>query len=237
MKNMNFNLSIILPFYKKLDVFREVLPLNSRYLIRNGLEVIIVMDDPEGKQGLVELIMDYPEINWILICNERHHEWRNPAKAINSGIRRSSKEHILIMSPESEMLTDLPALLLNKVKNKTDVFASGYFLKKDTSPKKYPYGSILVKRSHLEAIGGYNEEENLWGGEDDNIRFRLEMYGLRNISCPDALVAHHGSSGPEKGIKKNPGAAIKRLLKKQKLNMRNTDCFSNISPSLSTAAF
>lgn len=39
----NFDVSVVIPFYKKLKAFKRVFPRNRKYFERNGIEVIIVM--------------------------------------------------------------------------------------------------------------------------------------------------------------------------------------------------
>ena len=40
----NFDVSVVIPFYKKMAEFRRVFPLNRKYFERNGIEVVIVLD-------------------------------------------------------------------------------------------------------------------------------------------------------------------------------------------------
>ena len=49
----NFDVSIVMSFYKRYTEFRKVLPHNAPYLQRNGIEVIIVLDDPDEKSELL----------------------------------------------------------------------------------------------------------------------------------------------------------------------------------------
>jgi hypothetical protein len=52
------------------------------------------------------------------------------------------------------------------------------------------YGSICGPRTAFEAIGGYDEALTGWGGDDDNLRVRLEMAGHTLLACPDARLLH-----------------------------------------------
>ena len=78
----NFDVSIVMSFYKRYTEFRKVLPHNAPYLQRNGIEVIIVLDDPDEKSELLMLLQNYPFINWKLIINERKHAPRNHASVL-----------------------------------------------------------------------------------------------------------------------------------------------------------
>lgn len=79
----NFNLSVIIPFYKKMEEFRRVFPINRKYFERNGIEVVIVLDTPDEREELLSYIMQFPFINWRVIMNDKPHDWRNPAKPLN----------------------------------------------------------------------------------------------------------------------------------------------------------
>ena len=63
-----------------------------------------------------------------------------------------------------------------------------------------PYGSIMVCKEDLMKIGGYDESLLLWGGDDDNIRARLEMSGLKKLFLPEVRLIHRekGNDGFEK---------------------------------------
>ncbi|MCS2920948.1 hypothetical protein NXV62_06475 [Bacteroides fragilis] len=88
----NFDVSIVMSFYKRYTEFRKVLPHNAPYLQRNGIEVIIVLDDPDEKSELLMLLQNYPFINWKLIINERKHAPRNHASVLNVGLKHATKK-------------------------------------------------------------------------------------------------------------------------------------------------
>lgn len=193
----NFDVSVILPFYKKIDEFKKVLPLNAAFFQRNGIEVVISMDDDSQEDELISLIRQYPFINWKVIINRQKHEWRNPCKAINVGIKNSSKKYILVCSPESEFFTDaifLMRRMLEYYENHfaigTVTFAYGYEVSEENLSFHIPYGSIMAKKEDLIAIKGYDEALNKWGGDDDNIRARLEFNGVKKLLMPEVKLIH-----------------------------------------------
>lgn len=85
----NFGLSVVIPFYRKKREFKSVFPKNRKYLERNGIEVVIVLDTPEESLELQDFILQYPFVNWRIVMNDKPHEWRNPAKPLNVGIKSS----------------------------------------------------------------------------------------------------------------------------------------------------
>lgn len=178
----------------------RVFPGKASYFQRNGIEVIIAADEPSEQDELLSYICRYPLINWKVIVNPNDHSWRNPAKALNVGIRMASKKYILVMDPELECYTDVIYILRKHLDSYPEHFAVGQVLFTDLEQEitseninrfnMLPYGSIMVQKQHLEAIGGFNENYIIWGGEDDNIRKRLELAGIKKLFYPEAILIH-----------------------------------------------
>ena len=197
----NFEVSVVMPFYKKLNEFKIVLPKNQPFFQRNGIEVIIVMDEDSEEKSLIKYIRQYPFINWKVIVNHDKHEWRNPSKAINVGIRNASKDFILVCSPESEFITDAIYIMRKKLEYYPAHFAIGTV--SFTAIECYTelsnstfieYGSIMAKKEAFCAVTGYDESLTKWGGDDDNIRIRLEMQGIKKILLPEVKLLHKEKS-------------------------------------------
>ncbi len=186
----NYDLSVILPFYKKLEEFKRVLPQNAPYFQRNGIEVIVVMDEPSEEAGVVELLKSYPFINWRLIVNDAAHPWRNPAKAINVGIRHAQRSKVLVMSPESLLESDVVELLAEHVAAKPRSFATGIVRFENGKGYWITAGSICAPRRALEEVGGYDESYTEWGADDDDVRIRLKRAGYRGRQLLSARVFH-----------------------------------------------
>lgn len=196
----NFDVSVVIPFYKKLKAFKRVFPRNRKYFERNGIEVIIVMDCPEEKEELLTYIQGFPFINWKVIYNDKPHDWRNPTKPINVGIKFATKKYIMVCSPESEFYTDAILQLRTGLENYQGHYAIGTvcfaddYVKIDNNTIKFylfiPYGSIMVEKSFLYQLKGYDESLNRWGGDDDNIRARLELSGIEELFMPEVKLVH-----------------------------------------------
>lgn len=196
----NFDLSIIMSFYNRCEEFSRILPQNAKYLQRNGIEVIIVMNEPTEKQQVLDLIKQYPFINWKLIVNEQEHTSRNHAPVLNVGIRHATKKYILQIAPEVEYYTDV----ILQMRELLEYYPGHYALasmayiptEMEVSKKNIGflnflfYGNIMVERKYMEQINGYDETFLKWGGEDDNIRARLDLIGLKRLVLPEAKTLH-----------------------------------------------
>ena len=164
----NFDVSVVIPFYKKMAEFRRVFPLNRKYFERNGIEVVIVLDTPLESEELLSYIQQYPFVNWRIVMNDKPHEWRNPAKPLNVGIRHATKKYVMVCSPESEMVTDVIYILRKSFDDYSNYphYAIGRVcftdeeeitVKTFNNYRSIPFGSIMFEREHAEQIHGYDE--------------------------------------------------------------------------------
>jgi hypothetical protein len=219
----SLRLSVILPWFRKLEEFRQVLPFNAAAWRRSDLEVILVLDEPSEEGPLLELLRTEPEIGWKVIVNDQPHPWRPPCKAINVGLRHARGRFVLVASPESAYVGDVPAAVLDTLEAFPDAVVMGrvgfarlgevaglqdlaaLFRQRATAlveTQSY-YGSMAMAREAITAIGGYDETFTTWGGDDDNVRVRLEMAGRPLIGCPELKLLH--LSLGDRPTSRNPG--------------------------------
>jgi len=52
------------------------------------------------------------------------------------------------------------------------------------------YGSLCCAREAFDAVGGYDESFEEWGGDDDDFRVRLEMAGRQLLACTALRLLH-----------------------------------------------
>lgn len=53
----NFDVSVVMPFYKKMKEFRRVFSKNLPYFQRNGIEIVIAMDEDSEKEELTNVVL------------------------------------------------------------------------------------------------------------------------------------------------------------------------------------
>ncbi len=197
-------LSIIMPFYKRVESLALSLIYNEQHLAKPGIELVLCLDEPTQEQEVIALMKSYTNISCKVIVNDNDHTWRNPSKAINVGILNASGRHCLVMSPESIFANDLPSELSHVIKEvSSGAFSVGQILWMTKQDLRIPlvnmykdstdltfYGSICVPTIYLKSIRGYDETNLLWGADDDNIRKRLQLHGLNKIECANAKMIH-----------------------------------------------
>jgi hypothetical protein len=203
-------LSVVVPFYKRIEDFRRVLPLNQRYLAREDVEVVLVLDEPTEEHAVLDVVRTAAGIRFRVLVNDREHAWRTPCCAINVGVRHAAGDHVLVVSPESAFVGDVPAevlavqdaepgcAVLGRVAFATfDELArrgsvETAFTESELDPPIY-FGSVCAPRSVFRVLRGYDERISEWGGDDDNIRIRMAMIGTPIFRDEDLRILHLGS--------------------------------------------
>lgn len=205
-------LSYVLPFYRRLADFRAALRYNLSTFSRPECEVVLVVDDPSDADETVELARDTPGIRWRVLVNPRPHSWRSPSKPLNVGIRHATGQHVLVTSPESVFVDDPVALLartppaarpgamlLGRLSlavhgelGGTDRASLAAAFEADQRHRASPifWGSLCAPRAALHAVTGYDESLTKWGGDDLNLRLRLQLHGLAMVPRPDLRLIH-----------------------------------------------
>jgi hypothetical protein len=199
------NLSIVLPFYHKLEEFKQTLPHNKEFFVE-GMELIIPIDEPDSEPALKEFLDSQNlQIPYVLKSNMETHDWRNPAKAINVGIKLSTRERIVVMSPETLCVSNLYKELYDRctLHNFTLGRVGWVSLKSierhgidslnslfDRINSSDYYGSICVFKQSLELVQGYNEAFIKWGGDDDELRQRLTQNHIEPLRVDSAKALH-----------------------------------------------
>ena len=200
-------LSVVMPFYKRLRAFELALRHNHANLQgtpERATEVVLVLDEPSEEESVLQVVKDYPQLAWRVLVNRKEHAWRNPSVPINVGLRHARGDYVLIMSPESIHVTNVPRLLCETAADSGGDMAIGKICwcerrvveekgaaraYAETEPKRF-YGSACAPRAAFEAVRGYDESNKSWGCDDDNVRARLMLRGLKLKYTPFARAIH-----------------------------------------------
>ena len=227
------DLTILLPFYKRVDAFAIALQNNARF-IRANTEVLLVQDDPSDLSELLALVGKYPNIHWQIQSNLVEHSWRNPAKPLNVGIRKARAPVIFIASPETIWLTDVPNILFEKCNAQPkkhhygDIVLSpnGILPSIDEFQKasRLSCGSLCVRKEHLEQVRGYDESLQGWGADDDNLRRRLQASKIYAEKHPEAMSVHFNGSNKHRFYSADTEQRLRELLNPQELAPNSENC-------------
>ncbi len=192
-----FDVSIVMPFYEKLNDFKKVLPKNAQYFQRNGIEIVIVLNDSNEEKDLLKFIKKYPFINFKILINRKSHQKYNYGKVLNVGIRAASFDYILILNPKVELINDIIYKLRYVMSFYPKTFVSGINTSinyNDTNSdltKKWEFNeSIMVKKSDLLSIKGYNENFEDCIVQNEQVSRRLELSGVQKMKILDAKMVY-----------------------------------------------
>ena len=169
----NFDLSIVVPLGDRLESFVESLPLRTAYYERNGIEVVLLVDEDADCRSLLACIRKYPFISWKVVSGS----WQNSAVAYNEGIRQSIKTYMLLMFPESLFQTDV----IYELRETLDEYPLHYAV-------GFSYGCLMVKKEFLDLVGGYDEQFDVPEGAEENLCRRMELADIHRLYYPSALL-------------------------------------------------
>lgn len=213
-------LSVVMPFYRRLGELTRVLAMNEPYLARSDVEVVLVMDDPEDEESVLALVRASSRVKWRVLVNDEAHDWRPPCRALNVGLRGARGDTVLVVSPESAFVGDVPSEILQVMAAEPgcavcgevafasfgaleahagDVDAAFAAIRVAEAP--IYYGSVAAPRSLFRLVHGYDESLQQWGGDDDNLRARFAIAGAEIFRDEDLKVLH--LSAEERGAR-NP---------------------------------
>lgn len=204
-----YDLTIIIPFFHKIEEFRSSLKINSSQF-EKALEVLVLVDHKINTRSL-NYTKKYKNINFTFHINSENHPWRNPSVPINYGIKKAKGKYIMIFSPESIFVNNIVDILYqNCVKHKNIftygniIFTSHAYYKSHSMESLFDkktnitndfigpvgFGSICCSKNNFKKVGYYNEDFILWGGEDDNVRIKLINNGIDGINIKKSKMIH-----------------------------------------------
>lgn len=174
--------TVVVPTVDRVDLLRRCL----RGL--QGADVIVVHDGDDG----VRALLDELGVRGLQIAE------RGVSAKRNAGWRAATSELVAFTDDDCEpapgwldaLLADGSDLVAGPVRPHPDDTAEGLWARTVTAeaPGFYPGCNLLVRRSALEAVGGF--DEGLRGGEDTDLAWRVRASGGSHGWAPDAVVWH-----------------------------------------------
>jgi len=193
------------------DISCVVIGLNCGCMIRRCLEAIGKMRYPKKIEiiyvdggSVDESVIEARSVSGVKIV-ELDHDNPTPGKGRNVGWRLTNSTWIHFFDgdtiPDAEWLStavqyaadqDIGAIFgqrreLYPEKNWFHRIADREWLKPDPN-SEYFGGDVLIRRSVLEKVGGY--DETLWAGEDPELSVRVKKNGWK-ICGINVLMCHH----------------------------------------------
>lgn len=195
-------LSVVIPTYNRSQVLRVCLAsLAAQTLPREAFEVLVVDD---GSTDDTEAVVRGFEAT-LPVRYLRQASNRGRAAARNLGIREATGEVVVFVDSDvfpvpgflaahraihlkSDRAVGRGPLLLTT--HLDDPFRRPALLP-DPSPSFLDTANASVRRQHLLAAGGFDEEFRHYGWEDVDLGLRLRRMGLRRVFDRRALAYHY----------------------------------------------
>lgn len=201
------NLSFVIPFYRRADLFRLMLPINAAFQTP-GVEVVCVLDDPQDEPEILDIVKTFRNIKFRVLVNDSPHDWRLPCIALNVGIRNAVAPVVAIMSPETGLVLPYPdyldslsadsfysGLLWSLHEHSDNAFGLRRIITKAQAlraPNVWGFGFLMAPKDAIASIRGYDESAIEYGSDDAGMRFRLNRLGLSGVVDGHIKLFHLG---------------------------------------------
>ncbi len=153
MEKLKHNLALIVPYRNREEHLRIFLPHMRKYLADHKIEnAIYIIEQEEGKQF-------------------------NRAKLLNIGFLEAAKDHDYFVFHDVDMLPENVGYEYQEAP--THLAAAASQFNYSLPYEEYFGGVTMFDRQSFNKINGYSNEYWGWGGEDDDIRCRCRLAGLK----------------------------------------------------------
>jgi glycosyltransferase involved in cell wall biosynthesis len=168
-------LSIVTTCKGRLHHLRESLPT---FLAQPDCEVIVVdFDCPDRTADVVA--REFPAARVVKLSNEPHFDI---ARARNAGANAATGEWVAFIDADVLIVPDFHVLLAPRMK--PGVFLRFFPDRRGTSL----YGSAVMRREDYRAVGRYDEVMQGYGADDQEMYFRLALFGVEAVEMELDLV-------------------------------------------------
>jgi len=187
----DFELSIIIPAGRDIATLKKTLEQNSGYFQRNGIEVIIISSERTCEGELIDIIKNFPFINWKLLYHSGQDDPVNSASMVNAGIKAAAFEYVMFCDPNWIFISDVIFRLSYVSRHYHSAFVTGSVWSSSDGScfhSSYIHEPLLIKKKSLDIAGGcseFFETVTLW---TEHLYSKLERNGLRKLKLEDAVV-------------------------------------------------
>jgi predicted glycosyltransferase involved in capsule biosynthesis len=144
-----------------------------------GLSQIIIVDWSSKDPSIIEKVARRD--SRVTVARVDNEFYFNHTRTKNLGVNLSDGELIIVTDADIMVHPRLHLLF-------SDLQANGKRFYRGWIPGGY--GTIVVPRHMFNAVGGYDERMEGWGGSDDDLYLRLTLHGFQFANIPEGLLTH-----------------------------------------------
>lgn len=168
-------LTIITTCKNRLSHLQQTLPA----MLKQSFSKVIVVDYgcEQGTADWVE--KNHPAAKVIKVSDDPNF---CAARARNIGASHAESDFLLFIDADTILNVDVGQWLASHVQPET------YYVSADRAIHPDLWGFVICDRKSFQAIEGYDEAFNEWGGEDKDLYNRLEVIGQKPGNLPQSLL-------------------------------------------------
>ena len=140
---------------------------------------IIIVDWSSKDTSIIEKVAR--QDSRAVIVRVENELYFNHTRTKNLGVNLSDGEMIVVTDADI-MINPQLGRLVSALNANDKLFYRGWI--------PGGYGTIVVRRHILDAVGGYDERMEGWGGSDDDLYLRLTLRGFQFAYIPKGLLTH-----------------------------------------------
>jgi O-antigen biosynthesis protein len=206
------SVSVIIPAYKKTEMFLEHLKQNLAFL--PDCEIIVVNDDPT--QSMVSVLKPFPQI--ILIENEKNLGF---GETVNKGVKRATSAYIMLLNTDVKLLDTSWKKAVVQLEKDSNLFGVSFAQKEKDGQivgknrifweKGFFHhskaknleagitgwaegGSCILDKKKFLHLNGFDPLYSPFYWEDIDLSYRAWKSGFTVLFNPDIVVEHHHES-------------------------------------------
>jgi glycosyltransferase involved in cell wall biosynthesis len=144
-----------------------------------GISQIIIVDWSSKDSSVIEKVAKQDPR--VVVARVENETYFNHTRTKNLGVNLSDGE-IIVVTDADIMIDRRLRRLSSELNDNNKLFYRGW------TPGGY--GTMVIRREMFNAIGGYDERMEGWGGSDDDFYHRLTLRGLQFTFIPEGILTH-----------------------------------------------
>jgi hypothetical protein len=144
-----------------------------------GISEVIIVDWSSKDSSTTEKVA--AQDSRVLVARVEGEVYFNHTRTKNLGVSLSQGD-VVVVTDADIMIRRRFRRFFSELASNDKVFYRGWI--------PGGYGTIVVRRHMFDAVGGYDERMEGWGGSDDDLYLRLTLRGIKLGYIPEGMLTH-----------------------------------------------